>query len=205
MTTVIAIDGPVGSGKSTVARAVAARLGLEVLETGAMYRALALAALRRGIVPGPDTVEQVAQLAREVPIEVGERVLVDGADVTSELRGRDVNEAVSAVAAEASVRAEMVQRQRQWVDEHGGGVVEGRDIGTVVFPDATLKVFLTASEEERARRREGDEDADAVARRDRLDSSREASPLTAAGDAVVIDTTGRDADDVVEEILRRLG
>ncbi len=204
MTTVIAIDGPVGSGKSTVARALGRRLGLDVLETGAMYRAVAVMALRRGIQPGPETAEQLADLVGELTIEVGERVVVNGEDVTAEVRSPEVNRAVSAVAAEPTVRARMVQHQRQWVEDHGGGVVEGRDIGTVVLPGATVKVFLTASEEERARRRGGDEDAAAVARRDELDSTRAASPLAAAADALVIDSTGRDVDDVVEEIVRRL-
>jgi cytidylate kinase len=204
VTTVIAIDGPVGSGKSTVARALGERLGLDVLETGAMYRAVAVAALGRGIEPGPETAEELAELVGELRIEVGARVLVDGEDVTDRIRTPEVNEAVSAVSADPRVRERMVEHQRRWVADHGGGVVEGRDIGTVVFPGATLKVFLTASDEERARRRGGDEDAAAVARRDRLDSTRAASPLAAAADALVIDSTGRDVDDVVEQILRQL-
>ncbi len=202
---VVAIDGPVGSGKSTVARALGERLGLDVLQTGAMYRALALAALRHGLQPeeaSPETAERLTQLAREVTIEVDDGVHLDGEDVTDQLRTAAVNHAVSAVAANPQVREAMVAHQRAWAEAHGGGVVEGRDIGTVVFPDAEVKVFLTASEEERARRRGGDEEAAELARRDRLDSTRAASPLKAAADAHVIDSTGRTVDEVVDEIVR---
>jgi len=195
---VIAIDGPVGSGKSTVARAVGERLGLPVLETGAMYRAVAVAALRRGIPPDDP---KVAAVAREVAVEVGDEVRVDGEDVSAEMRTPAVNRAVSAVAAHPDVRAALVSQQRAWAEAHGGGVVEGRDIGTVVFPDATVKVFLTASEKERARRRGADEEAGDLARRDRLDSTRAASPLVAAPDALVIDSTGLSVDDIVEQIV----
>ncbi len=200
---VVAIDGPVGSGKSTVARAVAARLRLDHLETGAMYRAVAFAVLRRGVEPTADD-PALAEVARAVRMEVGDRLVVDGEDVTDELRRPEVAQAVSVVAADAGVRAEMVRRQREWVATRGGAVVEGRDIGSVVFPDATLRVFLTASDEERARRRGGDETAADVARRDRIDSSRDASPLVVADGAVVIDTTERSVDDIVDEILGRL-
>jgi len=200
---VVAIDGPVGSGKSTVAKAVAARLGLAHLETGAMYRAVAVAVLRRGVEPTADD-PALAEVARAVRMEVGDRLVVDGEDVTEELRRPEVGQAVSVVAADAGVRAEMVRRQREWVATRGGAVVEGRDIGSVVFPDATLRVFLTASDEERARRRGGDETAADVARRDRIDSSRAASPLVVADGAVVIDTTERSVDDIVDEILGRL-
>jgi cytidylate kinase len=188
---VIAIDGPVGSGKSTVARAVAERLGLDVLETGAMYRAVAAAALREGVEPGPETADELARIAANVDLEAD----------PSELRTPEVNRVVSAVSAEPEVREALVQRQREWAETHRGGVVEGRDIGTVVFPDAAVKVFLTASEEERARRRGGDEEAADIARRDRLDSTRTSSPLAAADDAVVIDSTGRSVDDIVDEIV----
>ena len=201
---VIAIDGPVGSGKSTIAKALGERLGLPVLETGAMYRAVAAAALRRGIEPGPETVDALVEVARGVTIDADQRMLVHGEDVSAELRTPEVNRSVSAVSSEAAVRDELVGRQRAWADEHGGGVVEGRDIGTVVFPDADLKVFLTASEEERARRRNADEDAADLARRDRLDSTRSASPLKAAPDAVVIDSTGLSVDEVLEQIVGRL-
>jgi cytidylate kinase len=198
----VAIDGPVGSGKSTVARMVAARLRLPWLETGAMYRAVALAALRRGIELGPAAAPAVAALAATLDIEAGERVVLEGEDVTADLRTPEVGRAVSAVAALPEVRRELVRRQRAWVEGRGGGVVEGRDIGTVVFPGADVKVFLTASEEERARRRGRDEAAADVARRDRLDATRAVSPLAAAPDAVVIDTTGRPVEDVVAEIVR---
>ena len=202
----LAIDGPAGSGKSTVARAVAARLGLRYLDTGAMYRSVAFAALRDGIDPadGPS----LARLAKGLKIEVAERVLVDGVDASAAIRGPAVTAAVSAVSAHPEVREELVRRQRAWAEEQGGGVVEGRDIGTVVFPDADVKVFLTASEEERARRRQKDEDAPDVravaadlARRDDLDSSRTVSPLRPADDAVVIDTTAHTVDDVVNEVV----
>lgn len=200
---VVAIDGPVGSGKSTVARAVAARLGLAHLETGAMYRAVAFAVLRREIEPVADD-PALAEVARTVRMEVGERLVVDGVDVTEELRTPEVGRAVSVVAADPAVRAELVRRQRQWVADRGGAVVEGRDIGSVVFPDATLRVYLTASDEERARRRGGDETAADVARRDRLDSSRAASPLVVPEGAMVIDTTDRGVDEVVDQIVGRL-
>lgn len=198
---VVAIDGPVGAGKSTVARAVATRLGLPHLDTGAMYRAVALAALTRGLEPEAASAEELAAVARGAAIEVGERVMLDGDDVTDRLRSPEVGRAVSAVAACPEVRAELVRRQRAWATERGGGVVEGRDIAGVVFPEAAVKVFLTASDQERARRRSPDEDATALARRDRLDSTRAASPLALAPGAVVVDSTGRSVDDVVEEVL----
>jgi len=209
---VVAIDGPSGSGKSTVARGVAERLGLEVLDTGAMYRAVTLAALRRGA----DLHDAVACEAAAVDsdIVVDGMVLLDGRDVTAEIRGPEVTAAVSTVSAHLGVRAVLVDRQRAWVEQHGGGVVEGRDIGTVVFADAPVKVFLTASDDTRAARRARDEAAaardttvDAVAadlaRRDALDSSRAVSPLIAAADAIVVDTTTRSVDDVVDEIVAR--
>lgn len=206
---VIAIDGPAGSGKSTVARAVAARLGMPYLDTGAMYRSVAFAALQRGI--DPDDRDVVARLARDIDIDVGDTVLVDGVDATIEIRGPEVTRAVSAVAANPGVRAELVARQREWGDKQGGGVVEGRDIGTVVFPAAELKVYLTASDDERARRRaqevrnlDYDQVAADIARRDHVDSTRAASPLAVAEDAVLIDTTGRSIDEIVDDILGRL-
>ena len=206
---VIAIDGPAGSGKSTVARRVAERLELPYLDTGAMYRAVAFAALRRGIDPGD--AETVGRLAQQVEIDVADIVTVDGVDATIEIRGPEVTRAVSAVAANAEVRRELVSRQREWAIKHDGGVVEGRDIGSVVFPAAEVKFFLTASDAERAQRRSRealDLDYDTVAadiaQRDHVDSTREASPLTRAEDAVVIDTTGRAVDDIVAEVLSRL-
>jgi CMP/dCMP kinase len=208
---VIAIDGPAGSGKSTVARAVGELLGLPVLETGAMYRALTWAVLEAGVDPadGP----KVAEVAGRIGVEVGPRVLVDGRDATAEIRSPAVNAAVSAVSAVPAARTAMVELQRRWIADHGGGVLEGRDIGTVVAPDAVLKVFLVASEEERARRRFAQDEsrgqagveatrADLV-RRDALDSTRAVAPLAAAADAVVLDTTGRDVPGVVSEIVAR--
>ncbi len=210
---VIAIDGPSGSGKSTVARAVADRLGLDYLDTGAMYRAVAFEAIRRGI--DPEDEPTVAELARQLELSVGDRVVVNGADATVEIRSPEVTRAVSTVAANPEVRKEMVLRQREWAEIHGGGVVEGRDIGSVVFPEAPLKVYLTASEGERASRRsremierEFDQAAaemahvaHEIARRDRLDSTRAASPLTVADDAVQVDTTGIDAQQVVDRVM----
>jgi cytidylate kinase len=203
---VIAIDGPAGSGKSTVARAVADRLGVGYLDTGAMYRSVALAALRRGADPADE--EAVAQVAREADIRIDDEVTVDGVESTGEIRGPEVSRAVSDVASNAEVRQELVRRQRQWAEGRGRCVVEGRDIGSVVFPDAGLKVYLTASDEARAERRSkegGDVDYGAVAadiaRRDEVDSTRGASPLVVAEGAAVIDTTGRTVDEVVEEVL----
>ena len=202
---VVAIDGPVGSGKSTVAKAVARRLDLPYLESGAMYRVVALAALRRGVDPNAEGArDELTRIAAEADMELGERILLDGDDVTADLRSAEVGRSVSAVAATPGVRTELVRRQREWVEEHGGAVVEGRDIGSVVFPDADLKVFLTASAAERARRRELDETADDLARRDLLDSTRAVSPLIVPQGAVVVDTTARPVDDVVEEILGML-
>src|SRR5688500_6788359 len=141
---VIAIDGPAGSGKSTIGRALAARLGLEYLDTGAMYRSVTFAALRRGIEPTDGIA--IAALARGLRLVVAARVLVDDEDATDAIRGPEVTGAVSAVAANPEVRRELVRRQQAWAGERGGGVIEGRDIGTVVFPDAELKVYLTADE-----------------------------------------------------------
>ena len=199
---VVAIDGPVGSGKSTVAKAVAERLGLPFMESGAMYRVVALAALRAEVDPADG--EALTRLAASVDMEVGERVLLDGDDVTAELRSPEVGRAVSPVAAVPGVRSELVRRQREWVQERGGGVVEGRDIASVVFPDADLKVFLTASAGERARRRRMDETPDDLARRDLIDSTRAVSPLIVAQDAVVIDTTARPVEEIVDQIVGML-
>lgn len=207
---VIAIDGPAGSGKSTVARLVAERLGLDYLDTGAMYRSVAFAALHHGV--DPDEQEAVAELARTLDIDVGpDGVVVGGIDATIEIRGPEVTRAVSVVAANPGVRVRLRDRQREWIDAHGGGVVEGRDIGTVVYPEAELKVFLTANPEVRADRRANevtDLDYETVAadlaRRDALDEGRETAPLAVAGDAVVIDTTGRSIDEVVGAVLEAL-
>ncbi len=194
----VAIDGPAGAGKSTVSRAVAERLGVARLDTGAMYRAVAALALEQGTAP--EDIEAVAALAAASTIEVGERVTIDGHDVTGVIRSPEVGRAVSIVAANPGVRRHLVERQRAWARAHGGGVVEGRDIGSVVFPEAEVKVYLTASAEERARRRH-DEAPEGVARRDRIDSTRDASPLREAEDAHRLDTTGRTVQDVVEEVL----
>lgn len=204
---VIAIDGPAGSGKSTVARALARRLGLDYLDTGAMYRGVAFAALRRGI--DPTEAEQVARLVQDVELDIEpDRLLVDGVDATIEIRGPEVTRAVSDVAANPSVRRELVRRQREWIEAHGGGVVEGRDIGSVVWPEADLKAYLTARLDVRAGRRHQevvDLDYEAVAadmaRRDTVDAGREVDPLARADDAVVVDTSERPVDDVVEELL----
>jgi len=208
---VVAIDGPAGSGKSTVARAVAERLGLEYLDTGAMYRGVAHAVLQRGVDPADAAA--VAAVAREVELDVTRsRCLVDGEDASEAIRGPEVTATVSAVAANPEVRVELVVRQRRWVAELGGGVMEGRDIGSVVFPDADLKVYLTASPEVRARRRAAEfpgMDIERVAaeirRRDEADSSRAASPLVAAEGARVLDTSDLTLDGVVDAIVEMLG
>jgi cytidylate kinase len=207
---VIAIDGPSGSGKSTVARSIAERLGLDYLDTGAMYRSVAFAALRRGI--DPDDADAVARLVEQVEIVLdGSNVKVDGVDASIEIRGPEVTRAVSAVAANPAVRREMVSRQREWITSHGGGVVEGRDIGAVVWPDADLKIYLTARLAVRATRRhqevvelDYENVAADMAERDTLDSTRDASPLQQADGAVVVDTTERTVDEVVEHVLGHL-
>jgi cytidylate kinase len=195
--TVVAIDGPAGAGKSTVARAVAASLGWTYLDSGAMYRALALAALRAGRPP--------AEVASAVRIDVGEQVQVDGEDVTGLIRSPEVSEAASQAAADPEVRRALVSQQRRVLSQ-GDWVAEGRDIGTVVAPDAAVKVFLDASPEERARRRARELGVDPAtvlaeqAIRDERDRTREASPLAPAPDAVVVDTTGLSLDEVVARI-----
>jgi CMP/dCMP kinase len=208
---VVAIDGPAGSGKSTVAKALAARLGVPYLDTGAMYRAVAFAALRRGV--DPDDAETVARIAEHLELEVSDGdVIVDGVDASIEIRGPEVTRAVSAVAANPEVRKELVRRQREWVAAHGGSaVVEGRDIGTVVFPDAPVKAYLTARLEVRAGRRHkevADLDYEAVmadmARRDIVDEGRDVDPLLCAPEAVRIDTTDRSVEDIVDELRARL-
>ncbi len=209
---VIAIDGPAGSGKSTVAKALSARLGLPYLDTGAMYRSVAFAAIRRGIDPSES--EPVARLAREFELEMDPdgTVLVDGVDATIEIRGPEVTRAVSVVAANPGVRAEMRDRQRSWAARKGGGIMEGRDIGTVVFPDAALKVYLDASPETRAARRSKEVTdlsyetvAADLAHRDALDQGREHDPLREADDAFVVDTTDLSVDDIVGVVMGELG
>lgn len=208
---VIAIDGPAGSGKSTVAKAVAIRLGLDYLDTGAMYRSVAFAALRGGV--DPEDAEVVANLARNIDLEISPdgTVKVDDVDATIEIRGPEVTRAVSIVAANPEVRTEMRARQRQWVAKRGGGVMEGRDIGTVVFPDARLKVYLDASPEVRAARRSKEVSdlsyetvATDLARRDALDQNRAHDPLRTADDAVVIDTSDLSVDEIVDAIMECL-
>ena len=212
MARVVAIDGPSGSGKSTVARGVAAALGFEVLDTGAMYRAVTLAVLRASV--DPDDGDACARIAQSIELDVGDAVLLDGEDVSKEIRSPRVTATVSVVSAHPEVRRVLVARQREWAESRVGGVVEGRDIGTVVFPDAPLKVFITASDDERARRRQRDEEAadrdvevgqvrEELHRRDHADSSRAVSPLVPADDAEVIDTTDRAVDETVRHIVER--
>jgi cytidylate kinase len=248
---VVAIDGPAGSGKSTVARAVADALGLPALDTGAMYRALTWAVLDAGVDPADAAA--VVGVSEGLDLDVGPPVRVGGRDVNDAIRTAEVSAAVSVVAAVPQVRVRLVAAQREWIGVHGGGVVEGRDIGTVVAPDAVLKIYLVASEEERARRRLQQDDAAemaggpasdppmgegllegvthrhggphapkgdpsrqtapddaaldatlaAIRRRDAIDSGRTASPLAAADDAVVLDTTGLSIDGVVAKVLAR--
>ena len=199
---IVTIDGPAGAGKSTIARALARRLGFRFLDTGAMYRAVTCEVLARGIDLHDDAA--VGALADTLTLTTTPRVSVNGRDVQDEIRTDTINVAVSVVAANPLVRQAMVSRQREWAKSQPlGTVVEGRDIATVVFPDATLKVFLTASVEERARRR-GDESPASIARRDNADSTRVTSPLRQAHDALFIDTTDRAAQDVAGEIVQCL-
>jgi cytidylate kinase len=203
---VVAIDGPAGAGKSTVGRAVADRLGLDYLDTGAMYRGVTFGVLRRGLDPY-DT-EAVARVADAIALVVDDSgITVDGVDAAIEIRGRAVTSAVSAVAANSAVRSELVRRQREWVAAHGGGVVEGRDIGSVVFPDAALKLYITASPRVRAERRvaeiggDVDDVESSIIERDRKDSSRADSPLMEASGAVIVDTSGLSINAVVDQVL----
>jgi CMP/dCMP kinase len=195
--TVVAIDGPAGAGKSTVARALAEALGFGYLDTGAMYRAVALAAQRRGVEP--------AVVAGQTEIVLGERVTLDGEDVTDAIRTREITEAASVAAAEPEVRRAVVVKQQELL-AHGDWVAEGRDIGTVVAPDAEVKVFLTADPAERARRRArelGVDEARVLAEqalRDERDSTREHSPLVPAAGAVTLDTTGLSLREVVARV-----
>jgi CMP/dCMP kinase len=195
---VVAIDGPAGAGKSTVAKAVAQALGFTYLDSGAMYRCVAAAAVERGRRPG--------EIARELQISLGARVLLDGRDVTEAIRRPEISEAASRVASDPVVRAAMVAEQRRLMS-HGDWVAEGRDIGTVVAPGAEVKVFLTASPEERARRRAVELGADVgtvlaeQTIRDERDRTRAVSPLEAADGALELDTTGLTLEDVVARVV----
>ncbi len=211
---VVAVDGPSGSGKSTVSRRLAAALGARYLDTGAMYRAVTWAVLQAGV--DPQDAAAVAAVAGRVALEVGTDpadpyISVDGIPVDGPIRGLEVTASVSAVAAVPAVRAQLVALQRAIIAGSGRIVVEGRDIGTVVAPDADLKVYLTASVDERARRRstETATDVDSTAadltRRDRLDSTRTADPLRRAIDAVELDTTRLGIDEVVARLRELLG
>ncbi len=204
---VVAVDGPGGVGKSTVSRRVAVEIGVAHLDTGAFYRAATLAVLKAGAEPAdePAVVGLVARLDIDQSAGV---TRLDGVDVSRQIRSEEVTDVVSIVSTYRAVRTRMVALQRRWVERHGNrAVVEGRDIGTVVFPGATVKVFLNADPEVRARRRSGEtaavpaEVAASLRKRDRLDSSRSVSPLVAAADAVVIDTTHLTIDEVVEQVL----
>jgi cytidylate kinase len=195
---VVAIDGPAGAGKSSVARALAEKVGFSYLDSGAMYRAVARSLVDR---PGP-----AGERARDVEIKLGKRVLLDGRDVTDEIRTPEVSEAASLIAKDPGVRAALAAKQRELV-KSGDWVAEGRDIGTVVAPHAELKIYLTASPEERARRRAaelGSIDWRTVLRdqtlRDQQDEQREHSPLRAAPDAIELDSTDRSVEDVVSQI-----
>lgn len=208
----VAIDGPAGAGKSTVARALARELGFTYLDSGAMYRCVALLALKRGggeLPEHPATVGRLAAVAEidlcDAPSGGPPRVLLDGRDVTDAIRTPDVSHAASIVAADPAVREALVAKQRQLIGR-GDWVAEGRDIGSVVAPDAELKIFLDAESRERARRRAAELGADVEVvlaeqlTRDERDSSREHSPLLAAPDAVTLDTTGLGVEDVVRRI-----
>jgi len=207
---IIAIDGPSGAGKGTVARAIALALGYRHVDSGAMYRAVGWKALRDGVAV--DAEAMVTRLAEQSVIDLrSERVTIDGIDITHAIRTPAIDRAAAAVARLPAVRAVLVSRQRE-IGAAGGVVMEGRDIGTVVFPDADVKIYLDAAPEERARRRANDpahsggpgavsEVATLLAERDSLDKSRATSPLYAADDALVIDTTGKAVDTVVKEVL----
>jgi cytidylate kinase len=211
---VVAVDGPSGSGKSTVSRRLAAALGARYLDTGAMYRAVTLAVLQTGV--DPHDADAVTKVAMDVRIVVGTdpenpTTRLDGMAVNREIRGPEVTGAVSAVAAVPAVRRILVAQQREIIATAARIVVEGRDIGTVVAPDARPKVYLTASADTRAHRRSTESaanlDATAadLARRDRLDSTRTTDPLARAADAVELDTTGLDIDEVVARLHALVG
>ena len=200
---VVAIDGPAGAGKSTIAKALAKRIKLRYLDTGAMYRAVTFAAMNRKIELSDEAA--IAKIASDCQMQIAdESISIDGLDATAEIR------AVSVVATNSLVRTELRNRQRKWVGDHGGGVVEGRDIGSVVFPEATLKVYLTASPMVRAKRRVEQSGGDVeriateIAERDERDSSRSDSPLMKTSDSVTIDTSDISVDEVVDQIEQLL-
>jgi cytidylate kinase len=205
---IVTIDGPSGTGKSTVTRAIADRFALPFLDTGAFYRAATLAVLEAGVAP--EDGQAVIEVVKGITIDQKYGVTyLDGRDVSERIRDADVTGAVSAVSAHPEVRRMMVERQREWVEAEGGSaIVEGRDIGSVVFPDAEVKIYLDARPEVRAMRRamESGEDprtvAAAIERRDRYDSTRAVAPLTVPEGAVVIDTSDLAFDEVVEEVSR---
>jgi len=210
---VVAVDGPSGSGKSTVSRRLAAALEARYLDTGAMYRSVTWAVLRDGV--DPQDADAVTKVARAIVLTIGvdpsePHIAVDGTPVDGPIRGADVTRAVSAVSAVKDVRAQLVAQQRKIIEESERIVVEGRDIGTVVAPDASLKVYLTASVDERARRRSAESAAEPSAtladrsRRDKLASPRAADPLRRADDAVVLDTTELGIDEVVARLRHML-
>ena len=203
---VIAIDGPAGAGKSTVARQVSTATGLRYLDTGAMYRCVALA-VQQSSTDANDA-DAVGKIARDVSVVIGrDAAMLNGKDVSAEIRSSEINSIVSIIAAHTPVRDAMREQQRSWIRDHEGGVVEGRDIGTVVFPDAVLKIFLTASPEVRAERRVGQSGGDiqavaaSIAERDHLDSTRLDSPLKPSLDSVVVDSSRRTIEEVVAEIV----
>ena len=203
---VIAIDGPAGAGKSTVARQVSTATGLRYLDTGAMYRCVALAVQQTST--DVHDADAVGQIARDVAVVIErDAAKLNGVDVTTEIRSSEINGLVSIIAAHTPVRDAMREQQRRWNRDHNGGVVEGRDIGTVVFPDAILKVFLTASPEVRAERRVGQTGGEiqavsaSIAERDHLDSTRIDSPLKPSDDSVIVDSSDRTIEEVVAEIV----
>ncbi len=203
---VIAIDGPAGAGKSTVARQVSTATGLRYLDTGAMYRCVALAVQQSST--DPNDPEAVGHIAQDVSVVIErDAAKLNGVDVSQEIRSSEINGIVSIIAAHTPVRDAMREQQRRWIQDHDGGVVEGRDIGTVVFPDAILKVFLTASPEVRAERRVGQTGGDiqavaaSIAERDYLDSTRIDSPLKPSPESVVVDSSSRTIEEVVAEIV----
>jgi CMP/dCMP kinase len=223
MITVVAIDGPSGSGKSTIARQVSERLDFPYLDTGAMYRAVGLVAMQKEVAfeDAPGLVKIAAEVKLQMLDERTDgklvpRVVANGVDITADIRTPACSQAASSIAVHPEVRERLVRRQRNWVKERNGGVVEGRDIGSVVFPDAALKVYLTANDEERAKRRQDDKLATGYSelsaeaakaellRRDLRDSERTASPLAVVSDSYVIDTTNKEIEDVVIDVLGEL-